>query len=373
LNGYVSLVKQDYFSTNIPIDTFLEEEQNISTCVYPYHYVNFSVKKYLVKKSPSGWFLDTENPVLHERNESSVIVLTRNGSEWEESFNSFVEVYGDKLSAIDAELGKNIRLVPGNYDVKIQTFLYADPPLLIPSGVRCKKFFKGYKTDCECFVVPDSPIIFNETSPLPAGRAAYNWQIKPEELYEAKEIEFPIVYLDLKSVPDDCSPQGCLSIAEQLLDAQKIGKAILAALAVYYTVGAAPGVVAELAELGIVVEGVAAAAFIAAYAYQAQKEIREVREQKKEVEEIEIPEAEANATYLAYTERLLRQAGVEQKKEAEKIKDFAMEYMKQQVQQAARKKIKINCGREIEDLEQLGALESYILQAPELFKPMVKK
>ncbi len=213
LNGYVSFMKEDYFSTHIPLDTFLEEPQNFSTCIYPYHAVNFTIGKIKLQKNPAyyvpgeTWVLNETRAYPHGKNESSVVFLTRKGSEYDEAFTAVAEVYGDDPNAPDNELSKNIKLVPGKYEVRINTITYPDPPFVIFPEQRCKK--KDRRT-CTCSPVPDADITFNHTNPLNTGTAVLNWTLKPDDLYNASEIEFRELYFDFVNVSAECRFRGCL-------------------------------------------------------------------------------------------------------------------------------------------------------------------
>lgn len=213
LNGYVSFMKEDYFSTHVPIDTFLDEAQNFTTCIYPYHAVNFSIGKIKLQKNPAyyfpgeTWLINDTRAYPHGKNESSTIFLTRKGSEYDEKFTAVAEVYGDDPNAPDNEMSRNVKLVPGKYEVKINTITYPEKPVIIPPENRCKKI---NSRNCDCSLVPETNITFNYTNPINSGNTVLNWTLKPDDLYNSSEISFRVAYFDLEGVPLDCRYKWCL-------------------------------------------------------------------------------------------------------------------------------------------------------------------
>jgi len=198
LGGFVSFEKKDYFSVVKPFTARFEETANFSISLEPYRLMNFEVDKFLLKKGVD-WELDLINPAPQAFDEETIILLRRNGSQFDDPFSAFAQIKGSRINPEDS-FATDIRLIPGEYEVKIYGFKYAKPAVIIPPDKRCvKSGLLGQKT---CYKVPEDPIVFDEKSPLPTGGAEFTWKLTSEVLDSGNTVQFKSIAFALGILPE---------------------------------------------------------------------------------------------------------------------------------------------------------------------------
>lgn len=199
LGGIIGAEKYDFHPAFAPFDTNTGDDQKLTLTIEPYRKVDFSLKKYLLKKG-LGWELDLENAQEQANDEETLITLERKTLPYEEPFTVFGKISGGPLSK-DKDYSKEISMIPGTYDVKLYTIKYPKPAIIIPKQKRC--FRGGILDEKECFFVPNESIVFNTTKkPLPNGGAEFEYTISGEELDGAKEIEWKVLNFAIDKVPE---------------------------------------------------------------------------------------------------------------------------------------------------------------------------
>ncbi|MBI4140434.1 hypothetical protein HY485_01210, partial [Candidatus Woesearchaeota archaeon] len=211
LGGVLSAEKYDYHPTFIPFDILSEDNRNTTITLEPYRYVDFSVKKYLLKKG-IGWQLDINNPDPQAHDEQTLITLERKTMPLEEPFTAFGEIFGGKLSK-EEDYSNNIRMLPGEYSVKLYTIKYPKPPIIIPKERRC--FKGGILDEKKCYYVPEEDMVFDKKQPLPNGGAEYELTVTKEDLDDTKEIEWKVLNFALDKV---------LEVDRKIEDLDQLGK-----------------------------------------------------------------------------------------------------------------------------------------------------
>ncbi|MBI4141742.1 hypothetical protein HY484_02345, partial [Candidatus Woesearchaeota archaeon] len=198
LGGVLSAEKFDYHPVFVPFDILSSENRNVTLIIEPYRYVDFSVKKYLLKKG-IGWQLDMENIEPQAHDEQTLVTLERKTELLEEPFTAFGEIFGGKLSK-EEDYSSNIRILPGTYLVRLYTIKYPKPQLIIPKERRC--FKGGLLDEKKCSYIPEEDMVFDKKNPLPNGGAEYELLITAEDLNDAKEIEWKVLNFALDKVPE---------------------------------------------------------------------------------------------------------------------------------------------------------------------------
>ena len=200
IGGAIGVEKADYFAKWQEFDSDLEMEENLTIFLYQFKELNASIKYFRMIKAPFiSWTLNEENAVSLESDEEFVVTLRRIPNEWENEHSTVAQIHGDpKIPQI-----KELKLLPGNYSLSVFGVKRAKEPIVIPVEKRCIKIKKKYgKKECKCFDIPDKPIVFNETNPLPLGNFELAIEITPDDLKEAKKIEF----YGIKFALDDLQP-----------------------------------------------------------------------------------------------------------------------------------------------------------------------
>ncbi len=208
LGGIISAEKYEHHPVYAPFDTFTAENQNLTLIIEPYRQINFSVKKYLLKKG-LAWELDMNNPEQQANDEQTLITMEKKTLPYEEPFTAFAEVFGGPLSK-EKDYSKEIRLIPGTYDVKLYMIKYPKPAIIIPREKRC--FKGGLLDEKDCVFVPDESIEFYgrkvlpngkiDQKPLPNGGAEFELTLTADELNLAKSIQWKVLNFALDKVPE---------------------------------------------------------------------------------------------------------------------------------------------------------------------------
>ncbi len=208
IGGTLRLTKPGYASISLPMDTHIPEPINLSLIMEPVTRLQATAKNYAITKQSkySNWQYFGGGPLRAKDTQSTIILLTRNSTEYEEPYTSVVEITGDEPSTLN--------IIPGTYKISITSFLKDN--LTIPPDQRCFKVPKLFKKEKKCFFVPQEPIRFNETSPFPYGSEEYEYTFAPDMLRTATQIEFKQFILAIDRVPEN------QRIAEDLSEATKV-------------------------------------------------------------------------------------------------------------------------------------------------------
>ena len=212
VGGFVSSTHAEYALAVLPFDVIDKTEQTVDLIMGTPYEVDFSVKKYLLKKQQitrtirgeertydtQNWDLDTSSIFNQGPYEDTIIMLEREGPEYEEPIIIFGNVCGGRVFKAKMPCGdpaedisKDIRIYPGKYHVQIYSFMYPAQQLTIPPNKRC--FDRGPGRSDKCVWVPPKPIVFNIDKPLMSGFAEYDWTVTDAELAGAEEIEFTYI------------------------------------------------------------------------------------------------------------------------------------------------------------------------------------
>ena len=198
IGGLLSIEKESYHPTILPLNAKFKEPQNISAALEPYRLRDFTIEKYLLKKGIT-WDIDLANPAAQEADEETVIILDKNTTFFEEPFSAFANIKGGMFRK-EASYNTDIRMIPGMYHVRIYNFKYAQPPVIIPREKRCVK--SGPLNERKCFYVPEKPLVFDKKNPLPTGGAEYDWNVTAEMLDSGKTITFKTIAFGLDLLPE---------------------------------------------------------------------------------------------------------------------------------------------------------------------------
>ncbi len=209
IGGIVSASHPDYAPATKPLDITDDSEQAVDlTIAVPYN-VDFTVKKWLLKKEVSrtsedygNWNVDASQTFNQGPREQTFIMLERNGAEFEEPIVVLGEVCGAPVSKAQIPCGnppadnsKNISIYSGSYHVTIYSFLYPSPDLVIPAE---KRYYRKGVFSKGSYVLPETR--FTQEQPLMSGYAEYDWSVTENELGNAKNIEFTYINFALDRV-----------------------------------------------------------------------------------------------------------------------------------------------------------------------------
>lgn len=205
IGGFITATHQDYAGAVKPLDVLDASPKAADLTLGVGYPVDFSVKKWALRKSASAWNLDTQLSEHQGPRENSIIMLQRTGEPFEEPITVIGEVCGSPFykAAIPcgtppSDSSKDVRVYAGNYHVTIYTFQYPSPALQIPPDRRC--ISRGPFKKKKCFFIPTKPIIFNTERPLMSGVAEYDWTVSEDDLKKAKNIEFYVISFGLDKV-----------------------------------------------------------------------------------------------------------------------------------------------------------------------------
>ncbi|MDP7182022.1 MAG: hypothetical protein QF811_06030 [Candidatus Woesearchaeota archaeon] len=195
IGGTATVLHPEYASVSQAVDSNLPFEETIE--FFPYVNVDFELEKLLIRKTGSNFFLDVINPAPLRPYEKAVVLLTRKAESNEPAFTAVAEIQGDPFKPSQ---NKDIRLVPGTYEVRIIATASPDPAWVIPPRERC--FDAGF-FDEECVLLPDEEIRFDKDQPFPTGDHSMEWELTPEDLKGAKTIRFRYVSYELSPNNDN--------------------------------------------------------------------------------------------------------------------------------------------------------------------------
>ncbi len=206
VGGFVSASHPDYAPAVKPFDVLDATDKNVDLVLGVPYPVDFSLRKWPLKKIAGNWQLDSSQSEAQNAREHSIIMLQRTGQPFEEPITVLGDVCGSPFSKAAIPCGnppednsKGIAVYPGTYHATIYTFLYPSPALIIPPNARRIRtgLFK-HKT----LIIPPKPIVFDNTaSPLMSGYAEFDWTVTDDDLKKAKGVEFYTIYFALDKVP----------------------------------------------------------------------------------------------------------------------------------------------------------------------------
>ncbi|RMD58603.1 hypothetical protein D6825_00235 [Candidatus Woesearchaeota archaeon] len=209
IGGALRVTKPDYRLATEPLDTFDERERSLSIELEPIktYKARIKIRPITKREKYDEWKFEQALGLLRPPAKmKSIVMLSREGTEFEEPFVSVTEITGSSAS--------EIRLVPGKYNVTIISMLHDD--LKIPADRRCQSIKKVFSSDRECFNVPENPILFNETHPLPYGTLEYEYEFTKDALRGADTIEFRQFVVALDRVEEEDRIVEDLSALEKI-------------------------------------------------------------------------------------------------------------------------------------------------------------
>lgn len=183
IGGRLQVSKPGFDTLYRNLDTFDEDVQNLQIIMDPVRTVNASVKNYLiVKEGKLGvWKFEEATGLVRPRGpQQTIVMMTQVGGERDEPFFAVADIKG----AQQAEL----RIVPGKYKVQITSLLREK--IKIPPYERCFTIKKVFSSKEKCQMIPEKPVVFNETSPFPYGLQEFEFTLTREMLEGARLIEF---------------------------------------------------------------------------------------------------------------------------------------------------------------------------------------
>ncbi|HLF54714.1 MAG TPA: hypothetical protein VI612_03265 [Candidatus Nanoarchaeia archaeon] len=230
IGGTLRLTKPGYATLSVALDTNTKDPVNMTLMMEPIRTLNASVKNYPITKPSkyADWQYVPGGSLRPKDAQSTVIVLTRNGTPYDEPFGAVTEIFGDNPATID--------IIPGKYKISLTSFLKDN--LTIPPDRRCNDVLKLPDTKCfylpqdpskcvpkeekECYLVPPEAIKFNETSPFPYGSNEFYYEFTPAMLRGAQSIEFKQFILAIDRIAED------QRIIEDLSEATKVNNYAMA-------------------------------------------------------------------------------------------------------------------------------------------------
>ncbi|MEM2915913.1 MAG: hypothetical protein QXT19_00940 [Candidatus Woesearchaeota archaeon] len=209
IGGFVSASHPDYAPATMPLDITDNSDRTIDLTLNVAYPVNFSVKKWLLKKETDpkndnygNWDVDTSQVFNQGPREQTFIMLERKGPEFEEPVVILGEVCGAPVSKANIPCGtppadnsKNIPVYAGDYHVTIYSFLYPSPDLVIPAE---KRYYRKDMFRKGSYTLPE--VRFTQEQQMLSGYAEYDWTITENELKNAKNIEFTYINFALDKV-----------------------------------------------------------------------------------------------------------------------------------------------------------------------------
>jgi hypothetical protein len=207
IGGFLSASHRRYGPAVKPLDVLDASDKAADLIMDSPYEVDFTVKKWLLKKQGVSWDLDTSAQEEQGPRENTVIMLARDGAPFEEPVTVFGEVCGSPFAKAPIPCGnppsdtsKDVRLYAGRYHVTMYSFLYPSPDLQIPPDRRTVRYSVGPVRRTRHYWVPRNPIIFSTTKPLLSGYAEYDWTFTDDDLRNAKTIEFSYINFALDKV-----------------------------------------------------------------------------------------------------------------------------------------------------------------------------
>ncbi len=206
MGGLLLVEKNEYHPATFLVDTTKKEEQTLTITLEPYRLIDFKTMKWLVKKQgQNNWVLDDTGAAHPSRDEETMIILERQTKELEEPFRTTAQICGGTIKAKipcgspPRDNSKDIRMLPGKYNVKIYNFRYPQPNVIIPIDRRC--YDAGPYADPKCVNIPDKDIVFDKKNPLPTGIAEFETEITKDDLDAADSVMFYYLYFALDKLP----------------------------------------------------------------------------------------------------------------------------------------------------------------------------
>ena len=219
LGGQLSANHKEYQTGLLQFDAIDDKPAEAAIELQPYTIVNFTAKKWLLKKGVD-WSLDTSEPHNQDADENTMVIMRRKGGPDAVQFSAFAEICGREGAKTPAACGtppedmsQGIKIIPGTYEVKIYSFKYPQPKLVIPKDKRIIPLPWGRKD----YYVPEEDIVFDETSPFPSGFAEYELEITPEQLEHMNTMEIYYINIALDKLPESL---------RKIEDLGEMGKAI---------------------------------------------------------------------------------------------------------------------------------------------------
>ncbi|MEM4263600.1 MAG: hypothetical protein QW666_01740 [Candidatus Woesearchaeota archaeon] len=215
LGGQLSASHLDYQTSLLQFDVIDDKPAEATIELMPYTIVDFTAKKWLLKKGVE-WSLDTTAPHNQDADENTLVIMRRKTESPDDvQFSVFAEICGRPGAQTPAACGtpqedisKGIKIIPGKYEVKIYSFKYPKPKLVIPKDKRIIPLPWGRKE----YYVPEEDIVFDETSPFPSGFAEFELEIKPEQLEHMNAIEIYYINIALDKLPESLRKIEDLSV-----------------------------------------------------------------------------------------------------------------------------------------------------------------
>lgn len=196
IGGVLSASAMDYLNTADLFDSDFNNDVSILMELQPKANVKVTARKHVMTKSGkhAPWRVTSALASGIDNGEQVVVVLSRKKeTPFEDEFKTVIDLEGSDL--------KEVMLVPGEYNIRLNSIKRPSEDVVIPKDKRCKSFgfpVNIFKDDV-CYDVPDSPIVFNEQNPIPYGGSDLNATLN---FKEGDTIEFRYLVVGLDLIPE---------------------------------------------------------------------------------------------------------------------------------------------------------------------------
>ncbi len=265
IGGLISASKTHYATAFEPLDIRTNDDHALEMILQPYRIINISIEKFGLRKAivydesvsatadfdqsqwyvpathgvstdvqteevVAGWHLDRVTKEQQEFDENTLIVIARQGKQFDEPHTTVGEVCGAKRAQSayacgDPPLEQNqVRLVPGTYKINMYAFKYPEPPIIFPPQ---KKKIPAGLFKKKTIHIPQTPIVFNGTNPWPNGMSEVEWTVGASDLDHAEEIIFRYIYVAIDDVREKDRYLNDLDQIGRTLDLSKQNQALL--------------------------------------------------------------------------------------------------------------------------------------------------
>ncbi|PIN74951.1 hypothetical protein COV18_05460 [Candidatus Woesearchaeota archaeon CG10_big_fil_rev_8_21_14_0_10_37_12] len=193
--GQLLITKTDYRTEQIAYDVLQNELNDETITLQPIINLDATISNYqLTKLSKHGnWQYLADAPTsLPPKDQQAIVQLTQ-------------EVERNPYTTVVVLNGSNpntLRITPGKYNINV--FSTLSKQLTIPVDKRCFEFRDEWQQkEEECVEVPAEPMNFGPDNPMPYGSTEYKFEITPEMLNNAKQINFKQFVVAIDKIPED--------------------------------------------------------------------------------------------------------------------------------------------------------------------------
>lgn len=202
--GRLLVDKRDYHTLQVPLDVVNDKNFKVDLELQPLISLNASLRKWsfepksrsISKKGASvEWVLNSMKDSALSKDEYAVISLSkRKDNDFDVDFSAFV----DFKPSNDF---KEIKIIPGVYDVKITGFIKPSQEVKILPHDRVVEYRKWYgKKVEEDYKLPSEAIVFSNDKGYLSGGAEFVW--KAPRLNNSRSVVFSMFGFDLSNVDE---------------------------------------------------------------------------------------------------------------------------------------------------------------------------